>query len=108
MNIKAINRKVRLLSKTTKFLLSEASKTKVSKEFDELSSRFTKDSKFRLDAFQKQYDDLKKAGDAADLEKTVYGYLAMLQAIEDNIITEYNSSTCKYDVLLLFLNTNTK
>ncbi len=92
MNIESINRKVRLLSKTTKFLLSEASKSKVSKEFEELSSSFTKDSKFRLDAFQKQYDDLKKAGDAADLEKTVYGYLAMLQAIEDNIITEYNSS----------------
>ena len=93
MNIKAINKKVELLSKTTKFLLGEAKKSnpKYSKEFDELSSRFTKDSKFRLDAFQKQYEDLKKAENAADLEKTVYGYLAMLQAIEENIITKYNA-----------------
>ena len=91
MNIKSLNRKMKLLEETTKFLVNEVrpKKEKYSKAFTKLGEV---SPDFRLKAFQDIHDRIKKAENAAALKGTAKAYLGLMKTIEDDIIRKYNDT----------------
>jgi len=85
MNIKSLNKKMKLLEETTNFLISEA----YSSDFKKLGEI---KPDFRLKAFQDMHDRLKKADNAAALKTTAKAYLGLMKIIEDDIIKQYNDT----------------
>lgn len=91
MNIKSLNKRMKLLEETTNFLISEAKPKK-----EKYSPSFTKlgeiSPDFRLKAFQDIHDRIKKAENAAALKGTAKAYLGLMKTIEDDIIRKYNDT----------------